>query len=73
MPILSRNLYKPLTNTNMPQKHNLRSKKLEWHTEYRKVNGLLPYSKNPRQITDKQLDKDFAKELTKKDIKLVRS
>jgi DNA modification methylase len=48
----------------MPQKHNLRSKKLEWHTEYRKVNGLLPYSKNPRQITDKQLD-DLKRSLKK--------
>lgn len=30
--------------------------KLIWHNEKRKVNDLLPYEKNPRKITDKQLD-----------------
>jgi DNA modification methylase len=40
----------------MPNKHQSRSQKLEWHNEWRKVDDLLPYSKNPRQINDKQLD-----------------
>lgn len=31
-------------------------KKLVWHNEKRKVNDLLPYEKNPRKITDKQLE-----------------
>lgn len=30
-------------------------KKLEWHTERRTVNSLLPFIKNPRTITDKQM------------------
>lgn len=29
--------------------------KLIWHTEKRKVNNLLPYAKNPRSISDKQM------------------
>ncbi len=31
-------------------------KKLEWHTEVRKVKDLLPYAKNPRVISDEQMD-----------------
>lgn len=31
-------------------------KRLEWHTEKRKVSDLVPYDKNPRQISEKQLD-----------------
>jgi len=38
--------------------------KLEWHTEKRKVNDLLPYSKNPRSISDKQMN-DLKKSLKK--------
>lgn len=30
-------------------------KKLEWHNEKRKVNDLLPFSKNPRSIDDVQI------------------
>ena len=30
-------------------------KKLIWHNEKRKVNDLLPFEKNPRQISDKQI------------------
>ena len=30
--------------------------KLEWRTERRKVNNLIPYSKNPRAITDTQME-----------------
>lgn len=39
-------------------------KKLEWHTAKRKVNDLLPYSKNPRSISDKQMS-DLKKSLKK--------
>lgn len=28
--------------------------KLEWHTERRKINELIPYKQNPRTITEKQ-------------------
>lgn len=28
---------------------------LEWHTEKRKVNDLIPYEKNPRSLSEKQL------------------
>ncbi len=38
--------------------------KLVWHTESRKVDSLIPYSKNPRQISPKQLD-DLKKSLKK--------
>lgn len=38
--------------------------KLFWHTEKRKVNNLLPYSKNPRSISDKQMS-DLKKSLKK--------
>jgi DNA modification methylase len=31
-------------------------RRLEWHTEQRKVNALIPYTRNPRQISEKQLD-----------------
>jgi DNA modification methylase len=30
------------------------NKNLEWHTEQRKVNDLIPWEKNPRQMTEKQ-------------------
>ena len=36
--------------------------KLEWSTEKRRVNDLLPYSKNPRSISDKQMN-DLKKSL----------
>ncbi|KKP76342.1 MAG: modification methylase protein [Parcubacteria group bacterium GW2011_GWC1_35_21] len=32
------------------------SKKLYWKTEKRRVNDLLPYEKNPRQITETQME-----------------
>jgi DNA modification methylase len=38
--------------------------KLIWHTEKRKVNNLLPYSKNPRSISDKQMN-DLKKSMRK--------
>lgn len=38
--------------------------KLIWHTERRKVNALLPYVKNPRVISDKQM-KQLQKSLKK--------
>ncbi len=31
------------------------SEKLEWHNEVRKVQDLLPYEKNPRKISEKQM------------------
>lgn len=30
------------------------NKKLEWHTEQRKISALIPWEKNPRQMTEKQ-------------------
>jgi DNA modification methylase len=39
-------------------------KKLIWYTNKRKVNDLLPYSKNPRTISDKQMS-DLKKSLRK--------
>jgi DNA modification methylase len=39
-------------------------KKLIWHTEGRKVNDLIPFAKNPRVITDKQMS-DLKKSLKK--------
>ncbi|MGD0577246.1 MAG: DNA methylase, partial [Candidatus Staskawiczbacteria bacterium] len=30
--------------------------KLQWHTERRKVNDLIPYSKNPRNISEQQIE-----------------
>ncbi len=38
--------------------------KLIWHTEKRKINDLLPYSKNPRLISDKQMN-DLKKSIRK--------
>ena len=38
--------------------------KLFWHTERRKINNLLPYSKNPRSISDKQMN-DLKRSLRK--------
>jgi len=40
------------------------SKKLIWHTEKRVVDALLPYAKNPRSISEKQMN-DLKKSLTK--------
>lgn len=40
------------------------NKKLKWTTEERAVEELIPYEKNPRQITDKQL-KDLERSLKK--------
>jgi len=40
------------------------SKKLAWKTEKHRVNNLLPYEKNPRVITDKQME-DLKKSLQK--------
>lgn len=40
------------------------STKLVWSTQKRKVNDLLPYSKNPRAISDKQMN-DLKKSLKK--------
>ncbi|PIS41089.1 MAG: DNA methylase, partial [Candidatus Kerfeldbacteria bacterium CG08_land_8_20_14_0_20_42_7] len=37
---------------------------LSWHTEKRRVNDLVPYDRNPRQINDKQLE-DLKKSLKK--------
>lgn len=42
-------------------------KKLQWHTEKKKVNNLLPYSENPRLISDKQME-DLKKSLRKFDL-----
>ena len=33
------------------------AKKLEWSTQKRKVNDLVPYEKNPRTISPIQLEK----------------
>ncbi len=41
--------------------------KLIWHTENRKINDLIPYAKNPRSISDKQLN-DLKKSLKKFDL-----
>lgn len=38
--------------------------KLEWKTEKRKINDLVPYEHNPRQMTEKQ-NKDLTKSLEK--------
>ncbi|MEK7554434.1 MAG: DNA methyltransferase [Patescibacteria group bacterium] len=38
------------------------NKKLVWHTEKRKVNDLIPFEKNPRTLSDKQL-RDLKKSL----------
>lgn len=37
---------------------------LIWHTEKRKVNDLIPHDKNPRSISEKQMN-DLKKSLTK--------
>lgn len=39
-------------------------KKLEWKTERRRVKGLLPYKRNPRKISEKQMG-DLKKSLEK--------
>ncbi len=35
---------------------NTKTQKLIWHTERRRVDDLVPYEKNPRKISDEQLD-----------------
>lgn len=42
----------------------MKNSKLVWHTEKRKVDDLLPYSKNPRTISEKQMS-DLKKSLKK--------
>jgi len=42
-------------------------KKLKWKTEKRKINDLIPYSKNPRTLTTKQSE-DLKKSLEKFDL-----
>lgn len=42
----------------------MRNEKLAWHTEKRRVNDLLPYSKNPRTMSEKQMS-DLKKSLTR--------
>ncbi len=34
----------------------MRKQPLAWHTERRRVNDLIPFAKNPRQISDKQIE-----------------
>jgi len=41
--------------------------KLKWHTEQRKVNDLIPFEDNPRQMTEKQKE-DLRKSLEKFDL-----
>ncbi len=53
-------LFTPILST----KQQNSMKKLIWHTEKRTVDNLLPYSKNPRSITDKQMN-DLKKSLRK--------
>lgn len=33
----------------------MKNKQLSWHTENRKINALIPWAKNPRILSDKQL------------------
>lgn len=40
---------------------------MKWHTEKRKINDLIPYEKNPRQMTGKQ-NEDLKKSLEKFDL-----
>jgi ParB-like chromosome segregation protein Spo0J len=40
---------------------------MKWTTEKRKVNDLIPYDKNPRQMSDKQ-NKDLTESLKKFDL-----
>lgn len=42
----------------------MRKQPLSWHTEKRRVNDLVPYERNPRQINNKQLE-DLKKSLKK--------
>ncbi len=41
--------------------------KLIWHTEKRKINDLVPYEQNPRQMTEKQVE-DLKKSIEKFDL-----
>ena len=43
------------------------TKKLNWHTEKRKVNKLVPFEGNPRIMNDKQLE-DLKKSVSKFDL-----
>ena len=40
----------------MAKKKAVKVKNLVWHTELRRVNDLLPYERNPRVISEKQMD-----------------
>jgi DNA modification methylase len=40
---------------------------MKWHTEKRKINDLIPYEHNPRQMTEKQVE-DLKKSLEKFDL-----
>lgn len=42
-------------------------KRLKWHTEKRKINELIPFEGNPRQMTEKQ-NADLKKSLEKFDL-----
>lgn len=41
--------------------------KIKWHTEQRKINDLIPFEGNPRQMTEKQKE-DLQKSLEKFDL-----
>lgn len=41
--------------------------KLKWHNEKRKIKDLIPFEKNPRKISDKQI-KDLKKSLKRFDL-----
>src|SRR4030066_369569 len=43
------------------------SEKLLWHTEKRRIDDLIPYEHNPRQMSEKQV-KDLTKSLEKFDL-----
>ena len=45
----------------------MKTEKLKWHTEKRKVDDLVPYEGNPRQMTEKQVD-DLRKSLERFDL-----
>lgn len=45
-------------------KTHFEDKKLIWHTEQRKINELIPWDGNPRQMTEKQAQ-DLKKSLEK--------
>ena len=45
----------------------IKTKKLNWHTEKRKVRDLVPFEGNPRIMNDKQLE-DLKKSVSKFDL-----